>query len=249
MLRFVLLVLSLLLTSFVLTAQNWNVGQPISMLLTDLQLTSDNCWNQGNQNDDIIFFPNSLVDGVDHVYVINATSQGVGFGSPTNTVTVGDTIKITQPFQQFEIFFTNGAGGSLSLSVYAVGTPTLPNQAHPCVANMLWISNFLICNTGFNNNIATNCLTQTATVVVEDEANMPQVVLPTRSNGYILSVQGDITGAAELRIYDITGAIVAAGGRSAMQAGITLGDLREGVFFYSLAVDGKEHTEKFVVVH
>lgn len=227
-------------------AQNWTVGVPVSMLLSDLTLNSDNCWNQGMQADDVIFFPNSLVDGIDHIYVINSTSQGVGFGAPNNVVNVGDTVHITQPQQQFQIYFTGGPGGSLSLSVYAAGTPTMPGQQHPCAASNLWFGNLLICNTGINNNIQTNCTTQSATAVSDVSSSEPLAQLPSPQTGNVLSIS-NVSPSALLVVYDITGSVVSKTTGTQLGTGISLNHLQEGIYFYSLVFNGQEYTKKFVL--
>jgi len=230
-------------------AQNWTVGQAVNLHLSDLVLNSDGCWNLGMQNDDLIYFPNSLVDGVEHLYIINFANPpgSVGFGAPNNIVNGGDTVYITSPNQQFPIYFTGGPGGQMDISVYAVGTPTMPGQNHPCAFSSFWIQNLLICNTGINNNIPTNCVTQTSTDVEDVLSHQEvEVVLPSLANGQQL-IAKNVSEKAQLRVFDIVGNEVASATVSTMTSGISLSGMREGIYFYSLINNGEEITAKFVL--
>lgn len=249
MIRSVLSAVALYLVSATITyGQNWTVGQPVSMHLSDLQLSSDNCWNQGQQNDDVIYFPQSMVTGVQHAYIINTAMppNTVGFGSPGNIVNGGDTVYITAPSQQFQIYFTGGSGGTMDLSVYAIGTPQLPGEAHPCQFSGLWLQNFLICNTGYNNNISTGCTTQTTTAIQDQSGNAPMVNLPNPQNGFQLQVL-NAHSDADLQLFDLLGNQVASANSSQLADGIGLSHLVQGIYFYTLRYQGEEYSAKFAL--
>jgi hypothetical protein len=188
-----------------------------------------------------------MVTGVDHVYVMVAAlpANTVGFGAPNNIVNAGDTIPITMPNQQFPVYFTGGAGGVVQLEVYAVGTPQFPGQNHPCAPSPLWLQNFLICNTEYNNNISTNCVTQVSTEISDFEVDGLQVILPNSVNGQMLTVM-NIEKDASMRIFDVLGNEVASASTFTLSSGLDLNHLRDGIYFYSMEIDGKEQTAKFL---
>lgn len=185
-------------------AQNWTVGVPAAFKWSELTLFGG-CHPNPDYN---ITFSAPSVDGVEYVAIVDAvTPPGVNQIAPLGPgpLNVGDTVDLVVGAPN-TVYFPSGSG-SMSLSLWAIGTPTTAGQTHPCTFNTLWLSNLLLCPEGLSKTVAGACTVQPGTVeVAEVGAEAATVVLPSAANGWILSTNGSHEGPIVL--LDATGQVI-----------------------------------------
>lgn len=187
-------------------AQNWNVGQPLDMLLYT-QTFYGGC----NPNADYTFnFPPSTVDGVDHiirVVSVAPTNGTLDLMPGFSGVTTGASMLVDEAVMRY---LTMSPGTtSATLEFRAVGTPTTAGQTHACAPSEFWISNLMICPDGLTPIIGSDCSVQGgATAIVDTEMPAPTIDLPSVRNGQRLTISLPSFETANAIIVDATGRTV-----------------------------------------
>ncbi len=185
-------------------AQNWIVGVPAAFKWSELTLFGG-CDPAPDQN---ITFSAPGVSGVEYVAIVDAvTPPGTNLIAPLGPgpLNVGDTVDLVVGPPN-TVYFPSGSG-SMSLSFWAIGTPTTAGQAHPCTFNALWLSNLMLCPEGLTKTVQATCVVQPGTVEVQEAQANDVLLLPSAANGWTLSAPGSHSGSALL--LDATGQVIA----------------------------------------
>lgn len=222
-----LLVPTLSLATLALHAQNWLVNQPVDVQVSAVTVYGGGCFPATQA---ILNFSAPAVDGVTYFYkVIGITTDGeyTMVPGPAVALQVDDMIPVSVQDNQV---FNTGTFGGLELQVWAVGTPTMEGQAHPCSSSELWMSNLLLCNEGLTAIVQTNCATELSTGLTDMDRSTISYIPPSSMNGYQLqlTVNEPVSG----RIIDMQGRVVAMFGTD--QRTIDLSGLPGGVYVLTL---------------
>lgn len=164
--------LSSLLATIALTtaasAQNWQVGVPVSQQIGEVGVFGGGCYPgvQANLN-----LSHTRVTGVTYYYLVNNITNGVYtmVPGPANILAIGDTIHIPASGQT-EVYNQQTSGG-LELRLIAEGTPTVAGEVHPCTPSNFWMSNLLLCNEGISTGLNSGCTVQPGSSVGIGEIN------------------------------------------------------------------------------
>ncbi|MBL8001895.1 MAG: T9SS type A sorting domain-containing protein [Flavobacteriales bacterium] len=140
-----------------LTAQNWTVGVPVNMQVSEIAVNGGGC-SPGPQA--TLYLDHPAVDGITYYYEVTSIVNGVYtmVPGPAGILMVGDTIHVPANF--ITTVFNQQAAGSLQMRVIAAGTPTTAGQVHPCTASMFWMSNLMLCNEGLSTTLSSGCTVQ-----------------------------------------------------------------------------------------
>lgn len=140
-----------------LSAQNWTVGVPVNMQVSEIGVYGGGC-SPGPQA--TLYLDHPAVDGITYYYEVTNIVNGVYtmVPGPAGILMVGDTIHVPSNF--ITTVFNQQASGGLEMRVVAAGTPTTAGQEHPCTASQFWISNLLLCNEGLSTTLSSSCTVQ-----------------------------------------------------------------------------------------
>lgn len=219
-------------------AQNWIVGVPAAFKWSELTLFGG-CDPAPDQN---ITFSAPGVSGVEYVAIVDAvTPPGTNLIAPLGTgpLNVGDTVDLVVGPPN-SVYFPSGSG-SMSLSFWAIGTPTTAGQAHPCTFNALWLSNLMLCPEGLTKTVQATCTVQPGTVGIGGvDREGPAISFPSAANGWMLSARDAFRASAV--VLDATGQVIA----RALPA--DLSGRPNGVYLLQLTgTDGAVNVCRFVV--
>lgn len=227
-------------------AQNWIVGEPVDMVLTQITMYGSGCTPDV---DEALNFPGSIVNGVDYVAIVMQVSPAGTITvtpGPSAALNVGDTIWLTGTVIR-DIVFTTGSG-SVELEFKAIGTPTTVGQAHPCAGSDMWISDMGICPETLSLFMDNNCATENSTGIIDRQAARPWFIAPSAANGGRMEVYGAI--AESIRVLDLQGREVNAPVSTGEGWSMDMGAAPAGIYMvHATALNGELLTRSFPVVH
>ncbi len=224
-----------------LHAQNWEVGVPVDVLISNITVYGGGC-APGVQA--TLFMPLLPVDGVNYYYRVINTNGGTYtmVPGPANVLNVGDTVHF--PTTQITEVYNTANQGGLEMEVRAEGTPTTPGQTHPCASNDLWLSNLLLCNEGLTSVISLSCETQPSTVGIDEETTTLSFIAPLAANGFQLQVLD--AQVHVVRVLDAQGRVVCTSTGSTSR--MDLSTQPDGVYVLQAErVSGQVLTQRFVM--
>ena len=229
---------AVLLTGSV-AAQTWTVGTPAAFKWSQATYSGGGCYPGPDQN---LFFSAPSVYGVQYVAIVDAvspvaTNQIAPYGlTPLN---VGDTVEVV-PGSPNSIYFPSGTG-SMTLSYWAIGTPTTAGQSYPCTFSDLWMSNMMLCPEGLSTTVQGSCTVQAGTAgITGNVANDPAITFPSAANGWTLNVAN--SSLASAKVLDITGKTIT------RKFPANLSGLPDGIYVVQgTRPDGTTSTHRFVL--
>lgn len=230
----------LTLATTTITAQNWTVGVPAAYKFSEVFVWGGGCYPGPDQN---ILFSGPDVFGMQYYAIVDAaTPPGTNTISPygLTPLNVGDTVELVNGALN-SCFFPTGSG-SMTLSLWMIGTPTTAGMVHPCTYNDLWMSNLMICPEGLSTGVDASCTVQAGTVGLA-AAPTPGtgIELPSAANGWNLRVT-DAT-VTNVELVNACGSVVASAGKGS----IGTGTLPDGLYFAHISTANGTRTERFVI--
>lgn len=229
------------LLSMAVNAQvNWTVGVPVAFKLTELSVFGSGC----TPNADLtIAFGAVMVDGVGYYAIVDAvTPPGSNTILPYGLapLNVGDTVPLDMGGPNY-CFFPSGSG-SMTLSLWALGTPATAGQVHPCVYTTFWLSDIMICPEGLSTVLSNTCTVQAQSTGL-GSVTVPSggVTLPGPGNGWILRIADPAVTRTEL--INACGSLATA----TTNGSIDVGTVPDGLYFLRLTSDRDTRTQRVVI--
>jgi hypothetical protein len=234
-----------LLSTIVLTtatyAQNWAVGVPINVQVTEITVNGGGC-SPGPQA--TLFLGAPPVTGMTYYYEVVSITNGVYtmIPGPAGILAVGDTIHLGPGGAN--TVFNQQTSGSLQLRAKVQGTPTVAGQSHPCNTNSFWISNLLLCNEGLSTTLLSGCTTQDGSTIGISELTGESTWFV--SNGNALRITDNSVRSAQ--VIDAQGKVVAA--TNTIGGSLDLGTEPTGIYVVrAQRANGEVVTKRIVVSH
>ena len=194
--------LSAILFTGSIIAQTWTVGVPAAYKWSQATYYGSGC-NPGP--DENIYFEAPAISGVQYFAIVDVVSPaGTNQLAPNGTtpLNVGDTVQLV-PGAPNSVYFPSGSG-NMTLSFWAIGTPTTAGQSYPCSFSEFWISNMMFCPEGLSLTVPASCTVQQGTAGVSAVATSgPSIIFPSAANGWTISVSANSFTSA--KVLDITG--------------------------------------------
>lgn len=230
---------AILLTGSIM-AQTWTVGVPAAFKWSQASYYSSGCYPGPDHN---IYFEAPGVSGIQYVAIVDAvspaaTNQIAPYG--TTPLNVGDTV-VMVPGAPNSVYFPSGSG-SMTLSYWAIGTPTTAGQSYPCTFSDLWMSNMMFCPEGISTMVQGTCTVQAGTTgIASVVADGPAITFPSAANGWTLSVSNSAFTSAQ--VLDATGKTIA------RRLPANLAGFPDGIYLIrGTRADGTASTHRFVVL-
>lgn len=220
-------------------AQTWTVGVPAAYKWSQATYYGQSCSPGADQN---IYFTAPNVSGVQYVAIVDAVSPAAtNLVSPGGTapLNVGDTVPLVSGAPN-SVFFPSGSG-NMTLSFWAIGTPTTAGQSYPCSFSDFWISNMMFCPEGLSLTVPASCTVQQGTAGVSAvAASGPSISFPSAANGWTISISASSYTSA--KVLDITGRTIA------RKFPANLSGFPDGIYLVQATrPDGTASTHRFVL--
>lgn len=222
------------------TAQNWTMGAPAAFKWSEMTVYGSDC---GQTPDENLTFLAPSVNGVGYFAIVDAlTAAGEVLITPhgTGPLHVGDTVQL-ETGSPNAVHFTQGTG-NMTLSFWAIGTPTTVGQSYPCVFSDFWMSNMMFCPEGLTMNVAGGCTVQAGTAGIG--ALLPTtdpVELPSAGNGWLLRVKD--SAGMQVELFNACGSRVA----GLVRGTIGTASLPNGLYLARISGPGGQSVKRVVI--